>query len=272
MKTNTLISIVDFDENGGASIQIPQIQSDYSLIINHWEDAAVLLDKVEKDLLAPDSAQRRAFLKKVKNVLSDFINRGVFSCDDVSSEDDDCIISDERFEGWSDSDFENAFSEGVNKNWDFGNQNLSEKEKEYNLKTSKVSIAIEVGYESNDYDEDGYNIEYLTVYNYQLKHSLGWYLMGRVDNEMAKTKSHIEVLHGLLRVLDNIDRVVMIIRESKSPFASIGKLMEEFDLSKLQAEAILRTALKELTTLDKKHIISQIEEFTNVISVLEKLG
>ena len=273
MKTDTLINIVDFDENGSVSIQIPQIQSGYSLILNHWDSVAIQLNEIEKDLLAPDSARRRAFLEKVKTVLFEFIDCGVFTYEDDSSEGDDSFeedISDERFDGMSDSEFEKYFKEvlgeNANKEWDFGDDEESEEEKEYNLRNSKASIAIEA-----TYDEDGCDIECLTVYNYRLKHSLGWYMMGRVGNEIAKVKSHIEVLHGLLKVIDDIDGFIKILRESNSPFASANNIMKEFGLSMPQAEAILRKTLKELTSLDEDYIIGQIEGFTEIISFLEKL-
>ena len=46
-----MVNILDFNNNGGAIIEIPQIDDDYSLVVNHWKSVDIELQKIEQDIL-----------------------------------------------------------------------------------------------------------------------------------------------------------------------------------------------------------------------------
>ncbi len=74
----------------------------------------------------------------------------------------------------------------------------------------------------------------------------------RYDLNKAEARAHI--LEGLKIALDHLDRIVALIRGSKTPPEAKARLMEEFDLSVLQAQAILDMRLQRLTGLERDKI------------------
>jgi DNA gyrase subunit A len=74
----------------------------------------------------------------------------------------------------------------------------------------------------------------------------------RYDLNKAEARAHI--LEGLKIALDHLDRIVALIRSSKTPPEAKTRLMEEFDLSPLQAQAILDMRLQRLTGLERDKI------------------
>jgi DNA gyrase subunit A len=79
----------------------------------------------------------------------------------------------------------------------------------------------------------------------------------RYDLNKAEEKAHI--LEGLKIALDNLDAVVKLIRESKSPVEAKEKLVAAFGLTVLQAQAILEMRLQRLTGLEREKIVSDYE-------------
>ncbi len=75
--------------------------------------------------------------------------------------------------------------------------------------------------------------------------------------EQAKARAHI--LEGLKIALDNIDEVIKIIRASKEPATARTRLMERFELSEKQSQAILDMRLQKLTGLERDKIIEELE-------------
>ena len=82
----------------------------------------------------------------------------------------------------------------------------------------------------------------------------------RYDLKKAEARSHI--LQGLKIALDNLDAVVALIRSSKSPGEAKERLMETFELTPIQAQAILDMRLQRLTGLERDKII---EEYENIL-------
>jgi DNA gyrase subunit A len=79
----------------------------------------------------------------------------------------------------------------------------------------------------------------------------------RYDLNKAEERAHI--LEGLKIALDNLDAVVKLIRESKSPVEAKERLMASFDLTAIQAQAILDMRLQRLTGLERDKIVSDYE-------------
>ena len=82
----------------------------------------------------------------------------------------------------------------------------------------------------------------------------------RYDLNKADARAHI--LEGLTTALDNLDAVVNLIRKSHAPAEAKEKLIEQFSLTAIQAQAILDMRLQRLTGLEREKIV---EEYKNVL-------
>jgi DNA gyrase subunit A len=89
------------------------------------------------------------------------------------------------------------------------------------------------------------------------------------DLEEAKRRAHI--LEGLLIALDNLDEVINLIRASRTVDAARTGLMEKFELSEVQAKAILDMRLQKLTGLEREKIQAQYNELMEKITYLESV-
>ncbi len=82
-------------------------------------------------------------------------------------------------------------------------------------------------------------------------------IVRRTKFELSKAEERLHILEGLLIALDNIDRVVQIIRESHTPDEAKNQLLLEFGLSEIQARSILDMRLQKLTGLETSKIQSE---------------
>ena len=81
----------------------------------------------------------------------------------------------------------------------------------------------------------------------------------------------MHILEGLKIALDNIDAVIDLIRSSKDTETAKTGLMESFDLSALQAQAILNMRLSKLTGLERDKLDAEIKETAALIARLEAI-
>ncbi|HFU3944258.1 TPA: DNA gyrase subunit A [Streptococcus suis] len=86
------------------------------------------------------------------------------------------------------------------------------------------------------------------------------------DKEKAEARAHI--LEGLLIALDHIDEVIRIIRNSETDALAQAELMDRFDLSERQSQAILDMRLRRLTGLERDKIQSEYDELIALIADL----
>ncbi|MDP7330581.1 MAG: DNA gyrase subunit A [Candidatus Marinimicrobia bacterium] len=86
------------------------------------------------------------------------------------------------------------------------------------------------------------------------------------DLRQAEARAHI--LEGLKTALDNIDKVIALIKASKDPSSAKEGLMNNFDLSEKQAQAILDMRLQRLTGLEVDKVV---EEYKEIIKLIAKL-
>jgi DNA gyrase subunit A len=91
----------------------------------------------------------------------------------------------------------------------------------------------------------------------------------RYDLDQAEKKAHI--LEGLLIALDHLDAVIELIRNSKNPDEARVGLIENFQLSELQAKAILELRLQRLTGLERDKIRSEFDELMKLIAYLKSI-
>ena len=79
----------------------------------------------------------------------------------------------------------------------------------------------------------------------------------RTRFELNKAEARAHILEGLKIALDNLDAVVKLIRASKTPAEAKAGLMDRFDLTAIQAQAILDMRLHRLTGLEREKIVSE---------------
>ena len=93
----------------------------------------------------------------------------------------------------------------------------------------------------------------------------------RTKYDLKKAEEREHILLGLKIALDNIDEVIKIIKASKNVEEARNKLIERFELSERQAQAILDMRLQKLTSLETKKIIEELEEIRKLIAHLRDL-
>ncbi|MEP0814864.1 MAG: DNA gyrase subunit A [bacterium] len=93
----------------------------------------------------------------------------------------------------------------------------------------------------------------------------------RSEFELERAVERKHILEGLKVALDNLDEVIEIIRGSKNPSEAKAKLMEEFELSEIQSQAILDMRLAHLTSLEVEKVLAELAELLKLIEYLEDL-
>lgn len=88
----------------------------------------------------------------------------------------------------------------------------------------------------------------------------------RTQFELNKALDRAHILEGLRIALDNIDRIIEVIRGSMDDNEAISSMMQEFLLSEIQAKAILDTRLKRLTGLERGKIEGEYLELQTAIT------
>ena len=93
----------------------------------------------------------------------------------------------------------------------------------------------------------------------------------RCQFDLKRYKDRLHILDGLKIALDNIDRVIKIIRESQDDDEAKAGLMTNFGLTEVQSQAILDMRLKRLTGLEKSKIEEEIAELQKLVKELEEI-
>ena len=91
----------------------------------------------------------------------------------------------------------------------------------------------------------------------------------RFDKRKAEERLHIVL--GLLIAQDNIDEIVHIIRSSQTPDLAKQAMIERFDLTDIQASAIIEMRLRALTGLERGKLIAERDELTKLIAHLAEV-
>lgn len=91
----------------------------------------------------------------------------------------------------------------------------------------------------------------------------------RYELEQAEKRAHI--LEGLIIASDNIDEVIKLIRASASPEEAREKLIKRFELSDIQARAIVEMRLRQLTGLEQDKLRAEYEELMKTIADLKDI-
>ncbi len=89
--------------------------------------------------------------------------------------------------------------------------------------------------------------------------------------DLRKARERAHILEGLLIAVDNIDEVIHIIRSSENAQEAQERLRQRFDLSELQARAIVDMRLRALTGLESDKLRAEFDELMKTIQYLEGL-
>ena len=93
----------------------------------------------------------------------------------------------------------------------------------------------------------------------------------RTQFDLRKAKERAHILEGLIIASDNIDEVIRIIRAAKTPNDAIAGLIERFNLTEIQARAIVEMRLRQLTGLMQDQLHAEYEEIMKQIAYLESI-
>lgn len=107
------------------------------------------------------------------------------------------------------------------------------------------------------------------IYHY-IKHQKE-VVLNRTKYDLEKSKIRAHILEGLIIALDNIDEVIRIIRQSKTPKLANSNLQSTFSLSETQAQAILDMRLQRLTNLEIITIKDEFNKLCRTIAQLESI-
>ena len=93
----------------------------------------------------------------------------------------------------------------------------------------------------------------------------------RTKYELRKAEERAHVLQGLIVASDNIDEVIAIIRASDNPEEAKNNLVLKFELSEIQAKAIVDMRLRQLTGLEQDKLRSEYDELVKTITDLKDI-
>ncbi|MFT6213673.1 MAG: DNA gyrase subunit A [Roseivirga sp.] len=112
------------------------------------------------------------------------------------------------------------------------------------------------------------NLKDLIKYYVEHRHDV---VVRRTQYELNEAEKRAHILQGYLIALDNLDEVISLIRNSRDPEAAKNGLIEKFELSDIQAKAILEMRLQRLTGLERDKIQKEYEEIMALIAKLQEI-
>ncbi len=93
----------------------------------------------------------------------------------------------------------------------------------------------------------------------------------RTAFELRKAEERAHILEGLKIALDNLDAVIALIRRSRSPDEARAGLMGQFNLTEIQANAVLDMRLQRLTQLERTKLVEEYQEVLKQIEYLKSV-
>jgi DNA gyrase subunit A len=93
----------------------------------------------------------------------------------------------------------------------------------------------------------------------------------RTEYELREAEKRAHILEGYLVALDNLDEVIQLIRDSRDPETARNGLMERFELTEIQARAILDMRLQRLTGMEREKIQQEYDELMKLIDELNAI-
>ncbi len=93
----------------------------------------------------------------------------------------------------------------------------------------------------------------------------------RTQYRLRRARERAHILEGLIVALDNLDEVIALIRNAESADAALTQLRQRFELSEIQARAILDMQLRRLAALERQKILDEYAELQQRIAELEAI-
>ena len=112
------------------------------------------------------------------------------------------------------------------------------------------------------------NLRDLIHYFVEHRHEV---VIRRTKYDLAEAQKRAHILQGLIIALDNIDAVIELIKKSKTPEEARNGLISNFNLSEIQARAILELRLQRLTGLEIQKIKEEFEEILKMITHYQEI-
>lgn len=112
------------------------------------------------------------------------------------------------------------------------------------------------------------NLKELIKYFVEHRHDV---VVRRTQYDLRKAQERAHILEGLIIASDNIDEVIHIIRAAKTPNEAIINLIERFNLSEIQARAIVEMRLRQLTGLMQDQLHAEYEDLMKQIAYYEEI-
>jgi len=110
----------------------------------------------------------------------------------------------------------------------------------------------------------------LETINYYIEHRKE-VVRKRTEYELKRAEERAHILEGLIIALDNIDEVIKIIRKSRTTETAKNELISNFELSEIQAKAILDMRLSKLTGLEIENVKREYAEILELIKKLKEI-
>lgn len=92
-----------------------------------------------------------------------------------------------------------------------------------------------------------------------------------INYDLSKLKSRLHILYGYKIILEDIDNVISLIKSSKNPSSAVEALMTAYNLTDIQAKAVVELKLGRITSLEIEKVIKEIEEKEVEVVRLESL-
>jgi DNA gyrase subunit A len=112
------------------------------------------------------------------------------------------------------------------------------------------------------------NLKDLIVHYVDHRHEV---VVRRTQYELKEAEKRAHILEGYLIALDHLDEVITLIRNSRDPETARTGLMERFELSEIQARAILDMRLQRLTGMEREKIQNEYDELMKFIEELKEI-
>jgi len=112
------------------------------------------------------------------------------------------------------------------------------------------------------------NLKELIHYFVEHRHEV---VVRRTEYELRKAQERAHILEGLIIASDNIDEVIALIRSSSNADEARAKLIEKFELSDIQAKAIVEMRLRQLTGLEQDKLRAEYDELLKTIADLKDI-
>ena len=112
------------------------------------------------------------------------------------------------------------------------------------------------------------NLKDLIVYFVEHRHEV---VVRRTEFELKKAQERAHILEGLIIASDNIDEVIALIRASANADEARAQLVKTFELTDIQAKAIVEMRLRQLTGLEQDKLRAEYNELMETIKDLNEI-